>query len=103
MEPRASELYKNILAWAKKRGWKGRTRTKVSIDEIQRIFALQSHGGRRFDNPRAELARLLKVLADAGLLTPLHVTDREKIPLPAKVWLEPVDLPIPQPTLMPRW
>jgi hypothetical protein len=103
MEPRASELYENIIAWVKERGWKGRTRTKVPIDEVQRIFALQSRGGQWFDNPRAELARLLSALADAGLLMPLQATDREKIPLPTKVWLEPVDLSVPQPAVMPRW
>jgi hypothetical protein len=34
MEPRASELYKNILAWAKKRGWKERTRTKERYSKV---------------------------------------------------------------------
>lgn len=103
MEPRAAELYRNIIAWAKERGWKGRSRTRVSIDEVRKIFAQQSRPGQRFDNPREELAWLLSVLTNSGLLTPLQVTDREKIPLPAKVWLEPVDLPVPQQTEMPRW
>lgn len=103
MEPRAAELYKDLIAWAKERGWKGRSRTRVSIDEVRKIFALQSRRGQRFDNPREELAWLLGVLTNSGLLTPLQVTDREKIPLPTKVWLEPVDIPISQSAAMPRW
>ena len=103
MEPRAAELHRNMAAWARQHGWKGRSRTKVSIDEIREIFAQQPHLRQRFDNPREELAWLLSVLTDSGLLTPLQTTDREKIPLPTKVWLEPVDLAVPQQTAMPRW
>jgi len=103
MEPRAAELHRNMTARAKERGWKGRTRTKVPIDEIREIFAQQPRLGQKFDNPREELAWLLSVLADSGLLTPFQLTDREKIPLPTKVWLEPLDLPVPQQTSMPRW
>jgi hypothetical protein len=103
MEPRAAELYKNIAGWAKERGWKGRGRTRVPIDEVRKILALQPRPGQIFDNPREELAWLLGILADSGLLTPLQATDREKIPLPAKVWLEPVDSPAPQQSAMPRW
>lgn len=103
MEPRAAELYRNMIAWAKERGWKGRARTKVPIDDVREMLAQQPRLSQRFDNPREELAWLLNILENSGLLTPMRLTDREKIPLPTKVWLEPLDLPVPQHMAMPRW
>ena len=92
-----------MIAGARERGWKGRSRTKVSIDEVLRTFAQQSRHGQRFDAPREELVWLLSILTEAGLVTPMQVTDREKIALPTKVWLEPVDSSVPQQAAMPRW
>jgi hypothetical protein len=104
MEPRATELHLSLVAWAKERGWKGRSRTRVPIDDVRRIFTRQPRHGEGYDTQRAELAALLITLTSAGLLTPLQDTDREKIPLPVKVWLEPVVEPeIPQQAEMPRW
>jgi hypothetical protein len=103
MDLRAAELYKDMIAWAKERGWNGRRRTKVSIDDVRGIFAQLSGRGQRFDNPREELAWLLNVLTNSRLITPLQFTDREKIPLPAKVWLEPFDLTTSQSAAMPGW
>jgi hypothetical protein len=104
MKARANELFQGLITSAQERGWKGRSRTKVPIDEVRRIFARQPSHGEGYDTQRAELADLLATLTHAGLLTPLRATDRERIPLPTQVWLEALaELEIPEYGVMPRW
>lgn len=85
----ADTTYDLLVQRARENGWKGTRTTRISAEDVRAAFNEATRGRPADAQPEETLATCVEVLRDRGVLRPMAVTNREKIPLARGFHLEP--------------
>ncbi|MBC8992753.1 MULTISPECIES: Wadjet anti-phage system protein JetD domain-containing protein [Micromonospora] len=99
----ASDLLDELCAAAERGGWKRTARRRVPIGRVWEAYHRIPAANADDEYERAVLRRLLLELEDSGRIRLLRADDREKVALPAAIWLLPTRSATARPAPMPPW
>lgn len=89
-ERTADATHQLLVEQARSGGWKGRTATRISADDVRRAFHLAAKGASADDQPEEALAACVDLLCERQLLRRTRATDREKVSVARGFHLEPI-------------